>query len=197
MDTYEVKIKSTAENTEGGQFDGDGDGTGGEYPDDDWVMKFIIDGNSPETGWSQIYDPENIFTKNKVSSMIVDNQDWLWVGSEEGDVCYFDGNDWNCEKPFGNSDYVDDISCMTIDNEGCLWLGFNVLESNFLTPKLAKLLNINNNREWEVKDLNGIPPDESIRDIAVDSENNIWIIASTDIYKYHNEQLYYCPPGDP
>ncbi len=187
---YKVEIESTAENNDGVQFDGDGDGTAGEDPEDNWVMKFIIDANSPETGWSQVYDPENIFTENKVSSMIVDNQDRLWVTSEEGDVCYFDGNDWNCEKPFWDSDYVDDIPCMTTDNEGCLWLGFNVLESNFLTPKLAKLVN----NSWEVKDLDQIPSDESIRDIAVDSENNIWIIASNDIYKYDGE-LHYCPPG--
>ncbi len=189
---YKVRIDYTAQDLVDRKIDIDRDGVDGEWNDDNWEMMFkfeIDEGSPPVIGWSQIYDPDNIFSENIVSAMVVDNQDGLWVGSKEGDICYFDGNDWNCEKPFESLIYsIDDIPCMVVDNEGVLWVGLNILqEEGGRICKLAKLVN----NTWEIIDLDDILSNEFLNDMAVDSQNNIWIVASVGIFKYHDAQLEY------
>ena len=188
---YTVRIESTATDIEKNPLDGNYNGTGGEGPADDWVMKFVIGGIPTDIGWSRIYDPDNLFTEGKVSSMIVDSQDRLWVGSEDGDICYFDGNSWSCETPFSDFTHIDSIPCMALDKEGCLWVGLNILDGGAIIPKLAKLVNNN----WEVKDIDIIPSNEFIEGMAGDSQNNVWVVTTDScILRDPNGQEINCNP---
>lgn len=165
----------------------------GDFLADDFVMKFVIDG---EAEWSEIYktDPNGL-TGDVISSMVVDSQDRLWVGtnttSREADICYFDGNIWS-QNPLPDSPFqINNIPCMAADNQGDIWIGLDIddHQDDPNVPKAAKL----ENNIWRIitaKNLNNVSLDEFIKDIAVDSQNNIWIATGgSGVIKYYDDQV--------
>jgi len=190
---YVVRIDSTAKSADE-PF---------KYLTDDWKMKIVINGT---VGYSQTYDTDDGLSADIISSMAVDGQNRLWVGtsseSQDASICYFDGDIWRENTPSVDSFHIEDVACMVVDNEGDLWAGLNIEDpqDDPNTPMLAKL----ENNTWHVisaKDLNNIDPG-GIKDMAVDSENKVWIITDTTgvlRYNYITGEviLYPAPEGSP
>ena len=119
--------------------------------------------------------PISILSHNSIVSMIVDNQDGLWIGTYSGGVCYTNLNRSGFTKYVSNktqSEYFlndDNVYALAFDKYDNIWVGTEEGGLNYLDRKTGKFDVIR-----VVTAKGDDPANNNIKDIIVNSENNIW-----------------------
>lgn len=106
---------------------------------------------------------------NRVASITQDEQGILWVASTQA-LTRFDGRHWeSCTGPLGNTD----VTCATRDKQGNLWCGTHDRGAFKYTGEEWQNFNPDNTD-------NGLPGID-IKDILVDSQDNVWFATTGNI----------------
>jgi hypothetical protein len=117
-----------------------------------------------------------------IAAMAIDGQDHVWVALRQspddgsGGVKMFDGSQWH-QYTSANGLGSDSATAIAVDSHNQVWVGLlsdsDPADDSADVPKLAKL-DPNAWTTYSAKDL-GVPADEEINEIAVDSHDHIWI----------------------
>ena len=145
------------------------------------------------------YTEANGLISNDVVSLHIDQDDNVWVGTEDG-LVRFDGEDWETYQCFPkmNSSTIESIE---EDKFGRLWLGIGNFSSKLNTSfGLITMSEVTWNIYTRSQSLkNVIPENFYIKDIAIDHQNAAWMVSSNgQVLKYDGFQwLSLWLPNDP
>ncbi|QNL52537.1 histidine kinase [Olivibacter sp. SDN3] len=116
------------------------------------------------------YQVDDGLLHNNVTSIIQDKLGFIWVGTRGG-LNRFDGHNFKHHIIPSNNSGANYIRIVREDNDGFIWVGtqmglfkFDPVSESFRQFNLLPFLNI--------------------RDLKIDSKNNLWIIANANLYKY-------------
>lgn len=136
-----------------------------------WDGLSMFDGDVFNNYYSYTSDLPN----DRISSLAFDHSGNLWIGTLRG-IAKFDGTDWQTFSPATDT-AITAYPCETIavDKDGNVWFGST--SDYYQQGGIYKYDGAN----WTGYRMdNSSIPDYMIRDIKVDSENNLWI--ATDNY---------------
>ncbi len=116
------------------------------------------------------YQVESGLLHNNVTSVIQDAKGFVWVGTRGG-LNRFDGHTFKNHIIRSNNSGANYIRVVREDHKGMIWVGtqtgifkFDPVTESFMPVNLLPFINV--------------------RDIRVDSLNNLWIIARANLYHY-------------
>lgn len=110
-----------------------------------------------------------------VTALVYDMQDTLWVGTEGGGLYAYNTQTMSSSGQYTIEDGLSSntISSLALDGHGHLWIGFIQNEND-----LGGLMKFNLQTQTIMTTYNtslGNFPDDSVNDLAVDSNNVIWV----------------------
>ena len=113
---------------------------------------------------------------------VVTNDDHIWAGSYHGGIIVFN-YDGNVVDEFNmlNGLLSNRVDAMTIDNNGDIWVGYEVGLSRY------------HNGSWEHFSTNDGLSDDNVNALAVDDENRLWIATNNGVTTFNDgvwEQFY-------
>jgi hypothetical protein len=120
------------------------------------------------TIWTDLTTSTSSIPTNNLTCMLIDENDVLWIGTEEKGLLKYDGNSWITYSPANSlmQDYR--VSSICFDSEGVLWVG----------NKLGVFL-IGSNFTEKYNNIGSKPfTDPDVKSIAAFNDNNIHIATS-------------------
>ncbi|MBN1180772.1 MAG: GAF domain-containing protein [Bacteroidales bacterium] len=119
--------------------------------------------------------PISTLSHNSIQTMIVDNQDGLWLGTFAGGVSYTNLNSSGIIKyeysKIPSEYYLNDknVYSLTFDHEGNIWVGTENGGLNFLNINTGKFTYFTHD-----PDNRNTPLSNNIKDIYVDEDGKVW-----------------------
>ncbi len=111
-------------------------------------------------------------------SIIADSENNLWIGTEQG-LKRFDGNQWLEYPQFG-----DNILSIAIDSKNIKWIGTGGIIGLIKSRGLFKF----NDSTWTVYQTCDGLPDNSIRTIAIDKQDNVWVGTGSGVAQFDGQK---------
>ena len=138
-------------------------------------------------GFSEITEDDTLLN-DKVRVVEFDAQDNLWVGTSDGISVYDENNFWSEQhtRPFElpAPDTLNPIEDIVIDSQGNIWAGVYV---DYLVTEGG--ISAYNGTEWTQFEPSDGLIGPVVRQLVVDSQDNIWIATSTGVSKLSDVDL--------
>ena len=138
-------------------------------------------------GFSEITEDEDLLN-DKVRDLAFDDQDNVWVGTSEG-ISVFDSQDMLVEQhkfvfELPAPDSINPIEDVKIDSEGNIWAGVYV---DYLVTEGG--VSAYNGTDWvQFEPADGLVG-PVVRELAIDSQDNVWVATSTGVSKISDVDL--------
>ncbi|MDP6907950.1 MAG: two-component regulator propeller domain-containing protein [Flavobacteriales bacterium] len=136
---------------------------------------------------TEITEDEGLLN-DKVRSVVIDDQGYSWIGTSDG-ISVFDNTDqWSAQHTtmftLPAPDTLNPVEDIVIDSQGNIWAGVYV---DYLVTEGG--ISAYNGTDWvQFEESDGlIGP--VVRQLAVDSQDNIWVATSTGISKISDVDL--------
>lgn len=116
------------------------------------------------------YQVDDGLLHNNVTSIIQDKRGFMWIGTKGG-LSRYDGYTFKNHFINSNKSGANYIKVVQEDQQGLIWVGTltGIFKFDPLTESFERF---------------NLLPTQHIRDIKIDRQNNLWIIAKGMLYKY-------------
>ena len=135
---------------------------------------------------------------NYIADINIDKENNLWVGTTNG-LAKFDGTQWTIFNIHNSSIPGNFVTKIMFDKQDSLWIGT-------MANNIAKY---HNRYNWKVYQSDNLPKGDSVADLIIGNDNNIWVALIPQyskpgvvdkvggIFKLENEQLVLLDIGIP
>lgn len=121
---------------------------------------------------------KNGISSNRISDILVDEQENLWIATLGGGLCHFDRElntfrTYRFDGSASNTIHDNNVHCLTLDSNTNVWFGTGNVGLYVLNRQTGKLTNYAAGNPD-----NGYLPSNSINDLLCDKKGRIWVATS-------------------